>query len=110
MTEIRKWETDSNNVRIFENEKIQKIYDAGKSCAKAVSGFGIGILFGAFTQTFMPEVGIPVKAAVWLGTKVFTGLVTDRTDNYIDKYCDDMACTVQEVLKEVDSEDGDREA
>ena len=92
---------------IFSDEKIQKIYDTGKDCVKMASGFGIGILFGAFTQAYMPVVGLPVKAAVWLGTKIFTGFVTDKTDKYIDETCDDMAMMVKDVLE--GEGNGDRE-
>ena len=83
---------------MFENEKTQKLYDAGKDCVKAASGFGIGILFGAFTQAYMPAVGIPVKAAVWLGSKVVTGMISDKADDYIDKTIDETTEMILEAI------------
>lgn len=94
---------------VFNDERIDKIYETSKDCVKMASGFGIGIIFGAFTQTYMPVVGLPVKAAVWIGTKIFTGLVTDRTDKYIDEVCDDTVKTIKDALDMTEEDNGDRE-
>lgn len=94
---------------MFDDERIDKIYETGKDCVKMASGFGIGIMFGAFTQTYMPVVGLPVKAAVWLGTKIFTGLVTDRTDKYIDEVCDETIETIKGAIGMTEDNNGDRE-
>ena len=96
---------------ILENEKIRKIYDTGKEGLKMVSEVGIGVLFGAFTQTFMPRVGIPTKAAVWIGTKIFTGFVTSKTDDYIDKTGDEIVEIIDDAITQVKeaAENGDRE-
>lgn len=95
---------------IFEDEKQQKVYEACKDCVKAVSGFGIGILFGAFTQTYMPVVGLPIKAAVWVGTKIFTGMINEKAENYIDNACDETAEMILNAINEVEESNGDREA
>ena len=83
---------------LFENEKTQQMYDAGKDCVKAASGFGIGILFGAFTQAYMPVVGLPVKAMVWLGSKIVTGMISDKADDYIDKTIDETTEMILEAI------------
>ena len=96
---------------ILDNENVKKIYDTGKEGLKMVSDLGIGVIFGAFTQYFMPEVGIPTKAVVWIGSKIFTGFVTSKTDDYIDKTGDEIVEIIDNTLEQVKeaAENGDRE-
>lgn len=95
---------------VLDNEKFKKVYEISKEGVKLMSDLGIGVLFGAFTQTFMPEVAIPTKAAVWLGTKIFTGFVTDKTDDYIDKTAEEVVQIVDETIEQAKEEaNGNRE-
>lgn len=86
---------------VLDNENVKKVYDAGKEGLKIVSDLGIGVIFGAFTQYFMPAVGIPTKAAVWIGTKIFTGFVTSKTDDYIDKTGDEIVEMIDGAINQV---------
>lgn len=66
---------------------------------KGVSSIGIGAVLGQAACMFMPpQISIPVKICVYVGTRLFGGMLMDRTDDYIDKQVTDYGKDIRAMI------------
>lgn len=84
---------------------MNKILSTGKEVVKAVAAIGNGVLSGfAAGLSFLPF-GTPIRICACVSSFILGGVLTDKTDAYIDKVADQIQEEFDQADEELSGED-----
>lgn len=89
---------------------MNKILSTGKEVAKAVAAIGNGVLSGFVAGLSFLPFGMPVRICACVSSFVLGGILTDKTDAYIDKCADQIQEEISKAADELDEEELQAEA
>ena len=81
-----------------------KIFDWTKKGLKLVTMVGNSMLVGAVGALgvfSVPTISIPIKICTAVSSYILTGVVTEKTDAYIDKTIDELQEELDEMNKDI---------
>lgn len=89
---------------------MNKILSTGKEVVKAVAAIGNGVLSGFVAGLSFLPFGTPVRICACVSSFILGGVLTDKTDAYIDKVADQIQEEINNATEELDEEDEELQA
>lgn len=86
---------------------MNKILSTGKEVVKAVAAIGNGVLSGFVAGLSFLPFGTPVRICACVSSFILGGVLTDKTDAYIDKVADQIQEEFDQAAEELSEEDED---
>lgn len=84
---------------------MNKYMKTGKEALKVVTGIGNGVLTGIVAGLSATPYGIPLKICACVSSFVLGGIMTDKTDAYIDKTAEEIEKQIKEAAAKISEED-----
>jgi len=84
---------------------MNKVLSTGKEVMKAVAAIGNGVLSGLVAGLSFLPFGMPVRICACVSSFVLGGILTDKTDAYIDKCADQIQEEINKAADELDEDD-----
>ena len=84
---------------------MNKYVNTGKEVLKTITGIGNGVLTGLVAGLSVAPYGVPLKICACVSSLVLGGLMTDKTDAYIDKCVNDIEKEIKDVAAKISEED-----
>lgn len=84
---------------------MNKILNTGKEVVKAVAAIGNGVLSGFVAGLSFLPFGTPVRICACVSSFILGGVLTDKTDAYIDKVADQIQEEFDQAAEELSEED-----
>ena len=65
------------------------IFDKAKTGLKAVTDLGTGVVIGNIASMFLGGTILPIKACAYVGSYILSMMLSEKTDEYIDRKTDE---------------------
>lgn len=89
---------------------MNKYAKTGKEVLKTITGIGNSVLTGIVAGLSVTRYGLPIKICACVSSLVLGGIMTDKTDEYIDKTADEIEKQIKEVAAKISEEDEEMKA
>ena len=75
------------------------VYERAKETLKIVTELGTGTILGNVVTILLPGAALPVKACAYVASYVISSMLTEKTDDYIDRKSEEYKTTFEKVKK-----------
>lgn len=75
------------------------IFNKAKEGLKSVTSIGTGMVIGNMATMFLGEAIIPIKICAYVGSYILSLMLSEKTDEYIDKKAEEIKNELDEQMK-----------
>ena len=89
---------------------MNKYMKTGKEALKVVTSIGNSVLTGIVAGLSVTRYGLPIKICACISSFVLGGIMTGKTDAYIDKTAEEIEKQIKKTAAKISEEDEEMKA
>ena len=85
---------------------VDDIFKKANSALKVVTDVGTGAIIGNVASMFLGNTILPVKVCAYVGSYILSMMLSEKTDEYIDRKTDEYKADFDEMRNTIKEEEG----